>query len=46
MSFDKIRAVLGFETEMIVPTGIDELIAALGDEAFGDPFDREYRNID
>jgi nucleoside-diphosphate-sugar epimerase len=45
VSFDKIRAELGFETLMTVPDGIAELIAALDAEAFGDPFDGRYRNI-
>ncbi len=45
VSFDKIRAELGFETRMTVPDGIAEIIAALGDEQFGDPFDGRYRNI-
>jgi nucleoside-diphosphate-sugar epimerase len=45
VSFDKIRAELGFETLMTVPDGIAEVIAALDAEAFGDPFDGRYRNI-
>ncbi len=45
VSFDKIRAELGFETLMTVPDGIAEIIAALDAKAFGDPFDRRYRNI-
>jgi nucleoside-diphosphate-sugar epimerase len=45
VSFDKIRAVLGFETEMTVPDGIAELIDALERELFEDPFDGRYRNI-
>jgi nucleoside-diphosphate-sugar epimerase len=45
VSFDKIRAELGFQTLMTVPDGIGEIIAALDDEAFGDPFDGRYRNI-
>jgi nucleoside-diphosphate-sugar epimerase len=45
VSFDKIRAELGFETLMTVPDGIAEIIAALGAEQFGDPFDGRYRNI-
>jgi nucleoside-diphosphate-sugar epimerase len=45
VSFDKIRAELGFETLMTVPDGIAEIIAALDEEAFGDPFDGRYRNI-
>jgi nucleoside-diphosphate-sugar epimerase len=45
VSFDKIRAELGFETLMTVPDGIAEIIAALDAEQFGDPFDGRYRNI-
>jgi nucleoside-diphosphate-sugar epimerase len=45
VSFDKIRAELGFETLMTVPDGIGEIIAALDENAFGDPFDGRYKNI-
>jgi nucleoside-diphosphate-sugar epimerase len=45
VSFDKIRAELGFETLMTVPDGIGEVIAALDAGKFGDPFDARYRNI-
>jgi nucleoside-diphosphate-sugar epimerase len=45
VSFDKIRAVLGFETEMTVPGGIAEVLDALEHDRFGDPFDGRYRNI-
>ncbi len=45
VSFDKIRAELGFETLMTVPDGIAEIIAALDAEAFGDPFEPRYKNI-
>ncbi|MGO9488287.1 MAG: NAD-dependent epimerase/dehydratase family protein [Solirubrobacteraceae bacterium] len=45
VSFDRIRAELGFETLMTVPDGIAEIIAALDAEQFGDPFDGAYRNI-
>lgn len=45
VSFDKIRARLGFETLMTVPDGIAEIIGALDKEEFGDPFDGRYRNI-
>jgi nucleoside-diphosphate-sugar epimerase len=45
VSFDKIRAELGFETLMTVPDGIAEIIAALDAKAFGDPFDARYKNI-
>jgi len=45
VSFDKIKAELGFETLMTVPDGIGEIIAALDAEQFGDPYDGRYRNI-
>jgi nucleoside-diphosphate-sugar epimerase len=45
VSFDKIRRVLGFETEMTVPDGIAEVFAALDQARFEDPFDGRYRNI-
>ena len=45
VSFDKIRAVLGFETEMTVPDGIAEVLTALDENRFADPFDGRYRNI-
>jgi nucleoside-diphosphate-sugar epimerase len=45
VSFEKIRAVLGFQTLMIVPDGIAEIVAALDAGQFGDPFDGRYRNI-
>jgi nucleoside-diphosphate-sugar epimerase len=45
VSFDKIRDILGFETEMTVPDGIAEVLDALEQNRFGDPFDGRYRNI-
>jgi nucleoside-diphosphate-sugar epimerase len=45
VSFDKIRAQLGFETLMTVPDGIAEILSALDAGTFGDPFDGRYRNI-
>jgi nucleoside-diphosphate-sugar epimerase len=44
VSFDKIRKILGFETEMTVPQGIAEVLDALQENRFGDPFDARYRN--
>jgi len=44
VNFDKIRTVLGFETVMTVPDGIDELLEALDERRFEDPFDPKYRN--
>jgi nucleoside-diphosphate-sugar epimerase len=45
VSFDKIRAQLGFETLMTVPDGIAEVLAALEAGAFGDPYDGRYKNV-
>jgi nucleoside-diphosphate-sugar epimerase len=45
VSFDKIKAELGFETLMTVPDGIAEIITALDEGRFGDPFQGRYRNI-
>jgi len=45
VSFDKIKAELGFETLMTVPDGIAEIMSALDVERFGDPFDARHRNI-
>ena len=45
VSFDKVREVLGFETTMTVPDGIQEVADALSKGAFPDPFGRGYRNI-
>jgi nucleoside-diphosphate-sugar epimerase len=45
VSFDKIRERLGFETLMTVPDGIAEVIAALDEGRFGDPFASVYRNV-
>jgi nucleoside-diphosphate-sugar epimerase len=44
VSFDKIAAVLGFETKMTVPDGMREIASALDAGAFGDPFDPRFRN--
>jgi nucleoside-diphosphate-sugar epimerase len=45
VSFDRIKAELGFETVMTVPDGIAEIIGALDAGEFGDPFDSRYKNI-
>jgi nucleoside-diphosphate-sugar epimerase len=45
VSFEKIRAQLGFEPLHRVPDGIDEIVEALERERFGDPFDGRYSNI-
>ena len=44
VSFEKIRAALGYEPRMRVEDGIAEIRAALDDKAFGDPFDSRYSN--
>lgn len=45
VSFQKIERVLGWSTTMTVPDGIRELIEALEQGRFEDPFDGRYRNI-
>jgi nucleoside-diphosphate-sugar epimerase len=45
VSFDRVRAELGFETTMTVPDGIAEIAAALDEEAFGDPYAQHHRNV-
>jgi nucleoside-diphosphate-sugar epimerase len=45
VSFERIKAELGFEPVQRVPTGIDELVGALEKERFGDPFSPRYSNI-
>jgi nucleoside-diphosphate-sugar epimerase len=44
VSFERIRSELGFVPEMRVPDGIDEVIGALEEERFGDPFEGRFRN--
>jgi nucleoside-diphosphate-sugar epimerase len=45
VSFEKIRAQLGFEPLHRVPDGIDEIVNALEEQRFGDPFDGRFSNI-
>jgi nucleoside-diphosphate-sugar epimerase len=45
VAFDKVARVLGFQPAMTVADGVDEIVAALDDERFGDPFDGRHRNI-
>jgi nucleoside-diphosphate-sugar epimerase len=45
VSFEKVRSQLGFEPRMRVPDGVNELVEALEQEAFGDPFDLRYSNL-
>ena len=40
-----LAAGVGPGDEVIVPDGIAEIITALDEEAFGDPYDGRYRNI-
>jgi nucleoside-diphosphate-sugar epimerase len=44
VSFEKIRSQLGFEPVNRVPDGIDEIVGALEEQRFGDPYDGRYRN--
>ena len=46
VSFDRIRAELGFETTVTVPEGIAEVLAGLEAGAFRDAFSRVHRNTD
>jgi nucleoside-diphosphate-sugar epimerase len=45
VSFDKIREVLGFETVHTVPDGIAEIVQALDEDRWPDPWGARYRNI-
>jgi nucleoside-diphosphate-sugar epimerase len=45
VSFERIRDELGFEPAQRVPSGIDELVVALDEKRFGDPFSPRYSNI-
>jgi nucleoside-diphosphate-sugar epimerase len=45
VSFDKVARVLGFEAAMTVPDGVGEIIAALDERRFADPFGPGHRNI-
>ncbi len=44
VSFEKIRAVLGFEPRLSIQDGVAEIRHALADGVYGDPFDPRYRN--
>jgi nucleoside-diphosphate-sugar epimerase len=44
VSFERIRAEIGFEPLHRVPDGIDEIVGALEERRFGDPFDSRYSN--
>jgi nucleoside-diphosphate-sugar epimerase len=45
VAFDKIRRVLGFRPTMTVPAGVAEIVTALDEQRFADPFAPRYRNI-
>jgi len=45
VSFEKIKAALGFIPERRVPDGIDEIVRALEKGGFGDPFDPQFSNL-
>jgi nucleoside-diphosphate-sugar epimerase len=45
VSFEKIRAALGFEPDRRVPDGISEIVDGLEAGSFGDPFDARYSNV-
>ena len=45
VSFERIKNELGFVPEMRVPTGVAELVGALDQKRFGDPFDGRFSNI-
>jgi hypothetical protein len=44
VSFEKIHSELGFEPVNRVPDGIEEIVGALEEHRFGDPYDGRYRN--
>jgi nucleoside-diphosphate-sugar epimerase len=45
VSFEKIHRELGFKPRLTVPDGIDEMIADLEAERFGDPFAASHSNL-
>ena len=45
VSFEKIKSELGFEPKHRVPDGVDEIVGALEEERFGDPFSPRFSNI-
>jgi nucleoside-diphosphate-sugar epimerase len=45
VSFERIKNELGFEPVNRVPGGIEELVGALEEKRFGDPFSPRYSNI-
>jgi nucleoside-diphosphate-sugar epimerase len=45
VSFERIKNELDYEPHYRVPKGIEELVGALEEERFGDPFSPRYSNI-
>ena len=45
VSFERIKDELGYEPVNRVPSGIEELVGALEEKRFGDPFSPRYSNI-
>jgi nucleoside-diphosphate-sugar epimerase len=45
VGFEKIRDTLGYEPLRRVPDGVSEIIEALEEERFGDPYQQVYSNI-
>jgi nucleoside-diphosphate-sugar epimerase len=45
VSFARIASVLGFEPQLRVPDGVDEVIGGLEERRFGDPYDGRYSNV-
>jgi nucleoside-diphosphate-sugar epimerase len=45
VSFEKIKSTLGFVPERRVADGIDEIVRALEEQRFGDPFDARFSNL-
>jgi nucleoside-diphosphate-sugar epimerase len=45
VSFERIRAELGFDPVMRVPDGVAEVLVGLEERRFGDPFDRRFSNV-
>jgi nucleoside-diphosphate-sugar epimerase len=45
VSFERIKNELGYEPRYRVPSGIEELVGALEEKRFGDPFSPRYSNI-
>jgi nucleoside-diphosphate-sugar epimerase len=44
VSFDKVYERLGFETRLTVDDGVREILHALRDGVFSNPYDQRYRN--